>query len=70
MDKYSIWLQEISNLDNKEIDEAIKDMNKDIHNIELRIFVHKLIKLLKERDAQLIKVSIENIVLHHNMEIG
>ena len=70
MDKYSIWLQEISQLDNKEIDEEIKQMNRDIHNLELRIFVHKLIKQLNEYNNRIIKVSLENIELHHKLERG
>ena len=44
MDKYSIWLHEISQLEDKEIEEEINQMNRDIHNLELRIFAHKLIK--------------------------
>lgn len=70
MDKYSIWLQEISQLEDKDLDEEIRQMNKDIHNIELRIFAHKLIKQMKEYQNRLIKLSLENIELYHKMERG
>lgn len=70
MDKYSIWLQEISQLEDKEIEEEINQMNRDIHNLELRIFAHKLIKQMKEYQNRLIKLSLENIELYHKMERG
>lgn len=70
MDKYSMWLQEISQLEDKEINEEIQNMNKDIHNIELRIFAHKLVKIIKNQEHKLVRLSLENIALIRQVERG
>jgi len=65
-----MWLQEISQLEDKEINEEIQNMNKDIHNIELRIFAHKLVKIIKNQEHKLVRLSLENIALIRQVERG
>jgi len=58
--KITLWFNEIFKMNNEELKEEIKLMNNDLiqkkleaHNLELRIFIHSIMSILKYDKQQI-----------------
>lgn len=68
--KSNAWFNEISNLSPQEKKHELDMMKMELHNIELKMMIYELVEFIQERNDILKKVMLENIIIHHNKEIG
>jgi hypothetical protein len=53
--KYQIWFDEISNLTTGERKNEEIKMKLEIHNLELRLFIHQLINTISNLERQVLE---------------
>lgn len=54
--KFQMWFKQIDGLSQIEKDNEIKIIKLEIHNLELRLFIHELIKEIKEKEQELLDI--------------